>query len=63
MAEAKGYFMGAYVNKRGAHYMLRRHGRRMTSPIGLYIEGQLVGEYRRAKEAREAGRNWRKKEA
>jgi len=62
MTEAKGYFMEAYVNKHGVHYALRRHGRRLTSPIGLYIEKRLVGEYCKAKEAREAGEDWKKKE-
>ena len=55
---AEIYFMGSYINKCGINYMLKRHGKRMVSPIGLYINGVLVGEYSGAKKAKKAGQGW-----
>jgi len=57
----KTYFMGSWVNQYGINYMLRRHGKKMASPIGLYIDGVLVGEYggkKKEKRAKVAGQNW-----
>ena len=56
MAEA--YFIGSWINQHGVNYMLKRHGKQMVSPIGLYIDGILVGEYSGEKGAKKAGQAW-----
>ena len=51
----KTYFM-SYVNKHGVSYTLRRHGNRMASYIGLYINGELTREYSDRKRKEGQGR-------
>ena len=52
------YFIGSWVNPYGNKYKLMRVGRRMDSPIRLYVNGVKVAHGSQA-ECKQLGRTWK----
>jgi len=40
----KEYFIGAYVNRHGCKYKLTRLGRKVNSPVNLYINNAFIAQ-------------------
>jgi len=56
--EDKKYLVDSRINKQGFTYTLYRLGNKMTSKIGLYINGQFYKQFDHIKDARKEGQSY-----